>query len=38
MLYAYDTGQVTIDNLSGVRQPGLSVQSKVYGLGGQVLG
>jgi exo-1,4-beta-D-glucosaminidase len=37
VLYAYDTGQVTIDNLSGVRQAGLTVQSKVYGLNGHVL-
>jgi exo-1,4-beta-D-glucosaminidase len=37
VLYAYDTGQVTIDNLSGVRQAGLTVQSKVYSLSGQVL-
>ena len=33
VLYAYDTGQVTIDNLTGARQQGLSVQSKVYGAG-----
>ena len=37
VLYAYDTGQVTIDNLTGARQQGLSVQSKVYGLDGTVL-
>ncbi|MGH3405738.1 MAG: hypothetical protein ACRDRJ_25080 [Streptosporangiaceae bacterium] len=37
VLYAYDTGTVTIDNLTGVAQPGLSVQSRVYGLSGQVL-
>ena len=28
VLYAYDTGTVTIDNLTGVSQPGLSVQSR----------
>ncbi|HET7015387.1 MAG TPA: hypothetical protein VFI65_15830, partial [Streptosporangiaceae bacterium] len=37
VLYAYDTDQVTIDNLSGVRQTGLTVQSKVISLSGQVL-
>ena len=37
VLYAYDTGQVTIDNLTGARQQGLSVQSKVYGVDGTVL-
>jgi exo-1,4-beta-D-glucosaminidase len=37
VLYAYDTGQVTVDNLTGVSQPGLSVQARVYGLDGQVL-
>lgn len=37
VLYAYDTGQVTIDNLSGIGQSGLTVQSKVYSLAGQVL-
>jgi exo-1,4-beta-D-glucosaminidase len=37
VLYAYDTGQVTIDNLTGVSQPGLSVESKVYSLAGTVL-
>jgi exo-1,4-beta-D-glucosaminidase len=37
VLYAYDTGKVTIDNLTGVSQPGLSVQSRVYGVSGQVL-
>jgi exo-1,4-beta-D-glucosaminidase len=37
VLYAYDTGQVTVDNLTGVSQPGLSVQSRVYSLSGQVL-
>jgi exo-1,4-beta-D-glucosaminidase len=37
VLYAYDTGKVTIDNLTGVSQPGLTVQSRVYSVGGQVL-
>jgi exo-1,4-beta-D-glucosaminidase len=37
VLYAYDTGQVTIDNLTGTSQPGLSVQSKVYEVSGAVL-
>ena len=37
VLYAYDTGTVTIDNLTGASQPGLSVQSRVYDLSGQLL-
>ena len=37
VLYAYDTGQVTIDNLTGTSQSGLSVESKVYGIDGKVL-
>jgi len=37
VLYAYDSGQVTIDNLSGVSQPDLSVESTVYDLSGKVL-
>jgi exo-1,4-beta-D-glucosaminidase len=37
VLYAYDTGKVTIDNLTGVSQPGLSVQATVYGINGKVL-
>ncbi len=36
-LYAYDTGQVTIDNLTGMSQRGLSVESKVYDVSGKVL-
>lgn len=36
-LYAYDTGTVTVDNLTGDRRRGLSVQSKVYDLHGQLL-
>jgi exo-1,4-beta-D-glucosaminidase len=38
VLYALDTGQVTVDNLTGISQPGLSVQARVYSLSGQVLG
>ncbi len=37
VLYAYDTGQVTIDNLTGASQSGLSVESRVYSLSGSVL-
>ena len=37
VLYAYDTGAVTIDNLTGVKPAGLSVESKVYDLSGKVL-
>jgi exo-1,4-beta-D-glucosaminidase len=37
VLYAYDTGKVSIDNLTGVRQAGLSVQSRVYNINGRVL-
>jgi exo-1,4-beta-D-glucosaminidase len=37
VLYAYDTGKVTIDNLTGVSQPGLSVESRVYGINGAAL-
>jgi exo-1,4-beta-D-glucosaminidase len=36
-LYALDNGTVTVDNLTGVRQSGLSVQAKVYSLSGRVL-
>jgi exo-1,4-beta-D-glucosaminidase len=37
VLYALDTGTVTVDNLSGRPQSGLSVQARVYSLDGQVL-
>jgi len=37
VLYAYDTGSVTVDNLSGAGQHGLSVESRVYNLAGHVL-
>jgi exo-1,4-beta-D-glucosaminidase len=36
-LYALDNGTVTVDNLSGVTQSGLTVTSKVYDLSGNVL-
>ncbi|HEX4256977.1 MAG TPA: beta-mannosidase [Streptosporangiaceae bacterium] len=36
-LYALDNGTVTLDNLSGARQAGLSVRAKVYSLGGKLL-
>ena len=37
VLYALDTGTVTVDNLTGVTQPGLSVESRVYSLSGRVI-
>ena len=36
-LYALDNGTVTVDNLGGRTQTGLSVQAKVYSLAGKVL-
>ncbi len=36
-LYALDTGTVTVDNLGGRAQSGLSVQARVYSLAGKVL-
>jgi exo-1,4-beta-D-glucosaminidase len=36
-LYALDNGTVTLDNLGGSSQSGLSVESKVYNLAGTVL-
>jgi exo-1,4-beta-D-glucosaminidase len=36
-LYALDTGTVTVDNLGGARQSGLSVESRVYSAGGPLL-
>jgi exo-1,4-beta-D-glucosaminidase len=36
-LYALDNGTVTLDNLSGARQAALSVESRVYSLGGKLL-
>ena len=37
VLYALDTGTVTVDNLGGQAQSGLSVQARVYSLAGKVL-
>jgi len=37
VLYALDNGTVTIDNLGGASQPGLSVEAKVYNLAGSLL-
>ena len=37
VLYALDNGTVTIDNLGGASQPGLSVEAKVYSLAGSLL-
>ncbi len=37
VLYALDTGTVTVDNLGGLTQAGLSVQARVYSLAGKVL-
>jgi exo-1,4-beta-D-glucosaminidase len=37
VLYAYDTGSVSVDNLSARSARGLSVESKVYGVDGTVL-
>jgi len=36
-LYAQDNGTVTLDNLGGATQTGLSVEAKVYNLAGTVL-
>ncbi|MFL5830385.1 MAG: glycosyl hydrolase 2 galactose-binding domain-containing protein [Solirubrobacteraceae bacterium] len=36
-LYAYDTGTVDLDNISGRTQRGLSVQAKVYDTSGNLL-
>jgi exo-1,4-beta-D-glucosaminidase len=36
-LYALDNGAVTLDNLGGATQSGISVESKVYNLSGTVL-
>jgi exo-1,4-beta-D-glucosaminidase len=36
-LYALDNGTVTLDNLSDTTQPGLSVESRVFSLGGTLL-
>jgi len=37
VLYGYDNNSVTVDNLGGSSQSGLSVESKVYDLAGKVL-
>jgi len=37
VLYAYDTGGVTVDNLTGASQHGLSVESRVYDSTGKLL-
>jgi exo-1,4-beta-D-glucosaminidase len=37
VLYALDTGSVTVDNLGGRPQAGLSVRARVYSLAGKVL-
>ena len=36
-IYALDTGTVTLDNLGGAAQPGLSVESRIYSLTGKLL-
>jgi exo-1,4-beta-D-glucosaminidase len=36
-IYALDNGTVTLDNLSGTSQPGLSVEAKVFSLAGALL-
>ena len=36
-IYALDTGTVTLDNLGGAAQPGLSVEARVYSLTGKLL-
>jgi hypothetical protein len=35
--YAYESGTVTVDNLTGARESGLSVDSRVYDVGGNLL-
>jgi exo-1,4-beta-D-glucosaminidase len=37
VLYAYDDGTVSVDNLAGWAQHGLSVEAKVYGVDGKLL-
>ena len=37
-IYTYDDGTVSVDNLGAVQQSGLSVEAKVYSVGGQLLG
>jgi exo-1,4-beta-D-glucosaminidase len=38
VLYAYDDGTVSVDNLGALEQSGLSVEAKVYAVDGQLLG
>jgi exo-1,4-beta-D-glucosaminidase len=37
VLYAYDTGTVSVDNLTATPQSGLDVEARVYNLGGTLL-
>ena len=37
VLYTYDDGTVSVDNVGGAAQNGLSVESKVYSVGGALL-
>jgi exo-1,4-beta-D-glucosaminidase len=37
VLYAYDNGSVSVDNLTGAEQTGLEVETKVYSLAGELL-
>jgi exo-1,4-beta-D-glucosaminidase len=37
VLYTLDTGTVTVDNLTGARQSGLTAQARVYSLSGRLL-
>jgi len=37
VLYAYDRGTVSVDNLAGWAEHGLSVEAKVYGVDGKLL-
>jgi exo-1,4-beta-D-glucosaminidase len=37
VLYTYDDGSVSVDNLTNSQQPGLSVESKVYAVNGTLL-
>jgi hypothetical protein len=37
VLYTYDDGTVSVDNLAGWAQHGLSVESKVYGVDGKLI-
>jgi exo-1,4-beta-D-glucosaminidase len=37
VIYTYDGGTVSVDNLGAAQQSGLSVEAKVYSVGGQLL-